>query len=441
MWRALAQRVPRPVLRVSNASIGGLWCSANLHKSWNRGPLPRRSNIPKGVAELEGIIDYWRRREAFSSHDALTRCLYHTLKAASSQHLSPEQLAQVPKFHTFWGHLCRLIPTMQANSAVMCLYNCAQYDFRIGSSCFPDLIEVCLQKGESIAPKSFGILLWSLYRLDLFKEGEALVNNIVQGFHSRLLAGEEFKPQTFANVLWVLASSRTWPEHITPVVIGYIAPRIGHFDFHSLSIVLWAVTTAGLPLSDNLFAAAGDRAAFLLQTELPVISVVHCCWAFGSASHYHKSLFSALKDRILAESLHSPSLTPRLLASVAWSCARTGYYDHDLLDHIAAAALNSIHLFNSHDLGNLAYSYGYLNHCSDKLLLAISRIMSSQPDMAANELACTNVANACLIHRLYPETLLEKLMCYKRVAGESCHTYVVYNTSMLYVCRSAAGRS
>lgn len=280
-----------------------------------------------------------------------------------------------------------------------------------------------MHKADCIAPKSFGILLWSLYKLGLYQQSEALVNKIVHYFHSQLLAGEEFKPQTFANVLWVLATSRTWPDHITPVVMKYIPQRIGLFDFHSLSIVLWAVTTAGLPLSENLLAAVGDRAAVLLQTQLPVISVVHCCWAFGSAHYYHKPFFSALKDRILALALHSPVLTPRLLASVAWSCARAGYYEPDLLNHIAAAALTSIHQFNSHDLGNLAYSYGYLNHFSDELLMAISSIMSSRPDMAANELACTNVASACLIHRLYPEALLEKLMSFERVAGEG---YIIH---------------
>jgi hypothetical protein len=243
------------------------------------------------------------------------------------------------------------------------------------------------------------------------------VDNVVHRFHSRLLSRKDFKPQTFATVLWVLASSRTWPQFITEEVLKYVPEKVADFDFHSLSIVLWAVTTANLSLSDAFLKAAGDRAALLLLSQLPVISLVHCCWAFGSALYYHESFFSALTDRILTEPLQSPSFTPRLLSSMAWACARTGYYHARLLDHIAAAAHQCIHQFNSQDLGNLAYSYGILNHPSGQLLTVISQTIS-KPEMAANELACANVAIACLIHRLYPEPLLRQLMCCERVTGE-----------------------
>jgi hypothetical protein len=243
------------------------------------------------------------------------------------------------------------------------------------------------------------------------------VDNVVHRFHSRLLSRKDFKPQTFATVLWVLASSRTWPQFITEEVLKYVPEKVADFDFHSLSIVLWAVTTANLSLSDAFLKAAGDRAALLLLSQLPVISLVHCCWAFGSALYYHESFFSALTDRILTEPLQSPSFTPRLLSSMAWACARTGYYHARLLDHIAAAAHQCIHQFNSQDLGNLAYSYGILNHPSGQLLTVISQTIS-KPEMAANELACANVAIACLIHRLYPEPLLRQLMCCERVTVE-----------------------
>lgn len=416
--------LPRSLFNLRKTVIGGLRCLVHTYGDGNHSHFPGTctGSIPEGVSDLEGVLDYWRHKKALSSHDSLTRCLYHSLKAASALRLSPEELAQIPKFQAFWQHLCRSVPTMPANSAVMCLYNCAQYDFKIGTACFPALVDVCLLKAESIAPKSFGILLWSLYRLNIYKQSDTLVNKVVQRFHSELASGEEFKPQTLANVLWALASSCEWPDHITADVLEYIPQRIGRFDFHSLSIVLWALTKASLPLSNTILAAVGERAALLLQTQLPVISVVHCCWAFGSAGYYHEPFFSTLKDRILSEPLHSPTLTPRFLASVAWSCARTGYYHASLLDYIAVASLRIIHNFNSHDLGNLAYSYGFLNHGSDKLLLAICQIMSSQSEMAANELACTNIVNACLIHRIYPEALLRRLMSYERVAGMWCNS-------------------
>jgi hypothetical protein len=42
--------------------------------------------------------------------------------------------------------------------------------------------------------------------------------------------------------------------------------------------------------------------------------------------------------------------------------------------------------------------------------------VSSNPEFAANELACANVANACLIHKVYPEPLLQQLMSYERIS-------------------------
>ena len=418
--KAIVCRLPRPlwrslipynvaVTRVRSSASSGEIRSSDISTACNAAE----------IVNLEGILDNWRKNmDATLSHEPVARCLYRSLKAASAQQLSPTELVQDPKFQAFWQHLCSEVPFMSTNTAVMCLYNCAQYDFKVDASCFHAIINLCLQKVESVPPKAFGILMWSLYKLDLYKQSQPLVKRVICRFHSMLLSGKEFKPQTFANVLWVLATTHTWPKYITAEVLEYVPQRVGNFDFHSLSIVLWAVTTVGLLLPDSFLRAVGDRAALLLQTQLPVISLVHCCWAFGSASYYHEHFFSALKDRILAEPPCSNSFTPRLLSSIAWSCARTGYYHSGLLDHISIIALGIIDRFNSQDLGNLAYCYGYLNHASRKLLVAISQIMSSKPEMAANELACANVVNACLIHSIYPEALLSQLMSHDRVAGK-----------------------
>ena len=418
----LLRLAPRIPLRVGGLRGYRPSSTAGSNDSWSRrrrvGTPAISSPVPSSEPSLEEVLGTWERnRDSFTSHDFLSQCLYRCLKAASAERLSPSQLMELPRFQSLWRHLCSQVPSMSANTAVMCLYNCAQYDFRDSPSASL-LVDVCLQKSSYIPPRAFGILLWSLHKLRLYQDSQPLVVRVVQRFHSELLSGVQFKPQAFANVLWVLATTKTWPSDITQCVMEYVPQRAGDLDFHSLSIVLWAVTTAGLPASDAFLNAAGDRAAALLQRQLPVISVVHCCWAFGSASYYHRLFFPALRDKLCAEPLQSPSFTPRLLSSVAWACARAGYYDAGLLDHIAAASLSRLGQFNSQDLGNLAYCYGYLNHRSDKLLLAISRIMSSQLEMAANELACANVANSCLVHRLYPEALFRELLSKERVAGE-----------------------
>ena len=370
--------------------------------------------VSAGVA---GLLDRWMDHKPPVSHENLVKCLYRCLQAAREEQLSSSQLLQDPGFRRFWDQLCAEVPNMSANLAVMGLYNCAQYDFAEDADLLSSLLETCSRRVRDIPPKAFGILLWSLCRLNLYQQNLPLVDDIVRQFHSELVSQRQLKPQAFANVLWALATTQTWPAFVTPAVLQYVSDRAADFDFHSLSIVLWSVTRANLTLSDTFLEVAGDRAALLLQTQFQVISLVHCCWAFGSAAYFHQPFFSALTDKLLSEP--PATFTPRLLSSAAWACARTGYYHPGLLDHIARTSLSTLHHFNSHDLGNLAFSYGYLNHRSDNLLLAISDIMSSRPEVAANELSCANVANACLIHKLYPEALLSRLMCPSRISGLS----------------------
>ena len=383
--------------------------------------LGARGSVASGGRSLEGILGNWRkkqkeRRDSSRSHDSLTRCLYHVLEAARLQKLSSSQLTQNRHFQRFWDHLRSEVPSMSANSAVMCLYNCAQYRYDEDLALFSTLIDVCSKKVEAIPTKAYGILLWSLCKLEIYQENKALAMDVARLFHSELLSDRQIKPQSFANVLWALATTSTWPHYITDGVTDYVSSRAEEFDFHSLSIVLWSLTSAQLPLSDAFLEAAGARATVFLQSQVHAISLIHCCWAFGSAAYFHQSFFSALTDRLLSEPVDSSFFTPRLLASGAWACARTGYYHPGLLDRIAHVALANIHRFNSQDLGNLAYAYGQLNHSSDKLLLTISDIISSEK-MSSNEQACANVASACLIHKLYPEALLRRLMSSERVSG------------------------
>ena len=369
---------------------------------------------------MEEVLRGWRRRGkgGGDSHEALSRTLYHVLEAARHQKLSSSQLATNPHFQRFWDHVGRQVPSLSANSAVMCLYNCAQYGYSQDLPLLFSLAKVCRQRVDSLPTKAYGILLWSLVRLDIYQDNMALVEDVVKQFHSQLVSNGQIKPQSFANVLWALASTGTWPDTITASVGDYVSRRAGEFDFHSLSIVLWSLTTSGVSLSEECLEATGTQASLLLRScQWHTISLIHCCWAFGCAPYYHSSFFSAVADVLLSLPTHSPKVTPRLLSTVAWAFARTSYYHLHLMNHIAGLALAHITSFNSQDLGNLAYAYGQLNHRSEQLLTTISGIMSSRAEMYSNEQACANVTTACLIHKHYPQPLLRRLMSSQRVEG------------------------
>ena len=430
-------------------------------------PSSRRNAIfrrpPSSNPSTADVLDSWeRQRSAFKSHELLTRSLYYILKAAKREGKSPGVLSQNPGFQSFWQYLRAEVPRMEANSAVMCLYNCAQFEQK-DATFFTALLEVCEQQADNIPPKAFGILLWSLHKLGFYEDSQPLVTKIVQRFHARLISEGRFKPQTFANVLWVLATTHTWPPELSQPVMAYVAAHTKEFDFHSLSIVLWSLTAAAVPLpcnfmglprdragdavadiagqgpgvgmaggvatatqatrsqpaANNLMACAGEAVAQLMKSEpLAVISLAHCCWAFGTAPLYHEEFFTTLSQRLQQEPPSSLSLTPRLLSMVSWACARVGYYDSSLLDMIASVALSKLHEFNTQDLGNLGYCFSCLNHPRTDLLSAICKRMSSQPYMVADDQACMLVATACLTHRVYPQELLERLMEPSRIEGQ-----------------------
>ena len=426
MLKICLQTLVRPK-STSAAVASGFRSTTFLYKSQRavRRSASGRVEVPSrkvgaslAACTLEATLEGWiSEGERVNSQESLTRCLYRCLVAAQKQQVPSDQLLQVPNFRKFWQRLSDEVPLLPANEAVMCLYNCARYGFAEDPAVLSTLTATCLEKVDLIPPRAFGILLWSLCKLELYQANQALVTQVLLRFHSELVPERHFKPQAFANVLWALATTSTWPTSITSRVLWYVSERAADFDFHSLSIVLWSVTRAGLSLSTEFLEAAGDRAALLLNSQFQVVSLVHCCWAFGSAAYYHQNFFSVLTDKILSEPPRSDLFTPRLLSTVAWACARSGYYHTHLLDHVAHLALSRMHHFNSQDLGNLAYSYGYLNHPSEQLLLAISDKMSSQEELARDELSSANVANACLIHKLYPEALLSKLMSHERVTG------------------------
>ena len=434
MWRALCARSVQVACRYRGSASFATTASVGSKAYEPRRAAP--STFPASDPSLDDVLDVWMKREPLHSHELLTRSLYYSLRAAEYEGLSSAQLLQTPKFQAFWRHLQREVPSMDANSAVMCLYNCAWYGLE-DPSCSSALADVCLQKSGNIPFKAFGFLLWSLHKLNLYHDSQPLVSKVVHRFHTGLLSGVRFKPRAFANVLWVLATTRTWPDHLNQPVMEYVIRYVSDFNFRYLSIVLWAVTTARVPLPGNFTEQTGDEsgaggtvatvfmqlagdavATLLKKKELTAISLAHCCWAFGSAALYHEAFFTALSERLRSEPRGSPLLTPHLLSIAAWACARAGYYDKDLLDTIAAVSLTRLHGFNNRALSNLGYAYGYLNHPSTDLLSAISRMMSSCPQLVADEQACVLVATACLIHGIYPEALLEQLMAPETVDGE-----------------------
>ena len=386
--------------------------------------LAKTRSVPEVLAVWED------HRGSVYSHNVVRSCLYYSLKAAESQQLSSSELFEVPGFDGFWSHLLGEVPGMSANSAIKCLYNCAQFEFS-HDLLSTSLVDVCTLKSRQIPSVSIGILLWSLKRLNLLSlsSTRSLLTHLIDIFQAKLASGERFKPQSLANILWVLASSGNLSGAIADSVTRSVPRYMSDFDSHSLSLCLWSLTTSGAVLPKPLLESAGCTAATFLRTERSVPNTLHCCWTFASAEFYHRTFCDALSGLILGEPKDSALLTPRLLSSVAWTCATVGYFDPALLDCIAARALGSLAHFNAQDLGNLMYAYAQLDHPHGQLVREVTERFVSDEAMLRDDDACVSIAWANLAIGQYPLPLLEHLMEPNRVRCKSLSTHSTHCTN------------
>lgn len=416
-WRATRQ------VHISRWSSALLSALSPRRISTNSAPVSDLQSALARTATVHEVLDVWEaHRNSTYTHNVVRSCLHYSLKAAKSQRLSFVKLFQLPRFQTFWQHLSEEVPSMSANTAIKCLYNCAQFDLK-HQPLAASLIDVCTRKSKSIPSVSIGILLWSLKRLDLMSSSSArpLVSHVIDLFHTKLCLGERFKPQTLSNVLWVLASTGNLPGHVSGKVAECLPQYMQEFDFHSLSLCLWSLTASGATLSRQSLNATSSVATRFLQKQRNVQNTVHCCWAFASAEFYHEQFCKALSRLILEEPSTSGLLTPRLLSSVAWMCAKVSYYDPALLDCIARLALNKLYHFNAQDLGNFTYAYAQLDYPCQELIRAITTRFVSDRELLSDDHACVSIAWANLAIEHYSLPLLEHMMAPERVRRKLNH--------------------
>ena len=369
---------------------------------------------------IHDVMDVWEtHRDSIYTHNVVRSCLFYSLKAAKYQKLTTADLFAQDRFESFWKQLVNEIPTMSANTAIKCLYNCAQYDFK-HQQLVSSLIDVCSQKSKSIPSISIGILLWSLKRLDMISCPyiKPLLIHCIAHFHAKLCSGGRFKTHSLANILWVLASTGNLPEHVGQKVIDCLPQYMQEFDLHSLSLCLWSLTTSSITLPPALLNSAGNVAAKYLQSQKNIQNIVHCCWAFASAEYYHDSFCNTLSQLILREPQNSSLLTARLLSSVVWMCAKVSYYNPALMDHVANLAHDRLQYFNAQDLGNLMYAYTQLNHPDKRLVMNVTQQFMSDDKLLCDDDACVSITWANVSIHEYPIRLLQHIMNHQRVRSK-----------------------
>lgn len=319
------------------------------------------------------------------------------------------KLSEDPVCDAFINYVAESAHKIPPKTAILCLHHCAKHNFHNEKLVTSLADQISVQKVKEIPYMFLSSILWSLKRLGLHTKYRLLLNPVVQRVSETLKADAHWPPGTLANFTSTLATANTWPEELTEPLQAYLTRHMSKWsDLHALSNALWSLTKVGVIHSDTtLLDKAGEAATNAMPDSKNPHDIALLSWAFGAANYYHEDFFQALSKKF-PMMCHSYR-TPRLLSTVAWACSRVRYYDPSLLDYVAQDAVAKLDQFNSHDLSNLAYAFGVLNHPCPRLLNAIAEKLTSNLHLLSNSQACSNIAWACMVHNVYPTKLLEHL--------------------------------
>jgi hypothetical protein len=219
---------------------------------------------------------------------------------------------------------------------------------------------------DQMNAKDISTFLFSLSRADpgltapIFRIAEASVSHRIA----------EFPPRELATVVHAFSGSGHHSVSLIQTVIPLITSRVNQFTIQGLSMIAWALATAGVAQHD-VFEVIANRVVEIHETIYPR-EISNLLWAFaridcrGNSSH---QMFDMLGD-LAAKKIVAFS-SPQI-ADVMWSYARVKF-DHPILFSAALSALSSgrIHLDRPRDIALTLWSFsqcGYLENDSDPQL-------------------------------------------------------------------------
>ena len=261
---------------------------------------------------------------------------------------------------------------------------------------------------SNLSAVDLGLVMWSLGTLRYSKGTEVLFDKVTKEM-VLLLKGDLFIPhRSLANICWGFAVLEKWPSHFTPHIQAYLKHiDIRSFNNRYLTVIAWSLERADISCEPWLL----DHISKIALKSLNSYILSLACWTFGRAKYYDETFCSELA-RILLTKNKKEWYDPRVLAEILWYLARIQYYNSDLMDHLASIALPDVKNMNAQKLTNIAYSYGFLNHCNHKLLNAVvdRTVLLAKSQLSENIVALLNVARFCLVSDVYFEQLI-RLLC------------------------------
>ncbi len=371
----------------------------------------------KSTDDVLNVISADANRAFLQYDSVLLQCFLALVRVVGGRGAASKVMKDL-RAREFLDYIVRRVPGFRMTMVSLYLRHCGKnhfHDERLISA----LVTEC--RSRPLPEEFAGSVLWSLVALGIHRETKELYTAAARRLTASLKAGNvPMSLATLANTVYSLVVSGHWVEELTLPLIQYIDDHLDTWeDIHALAIFVWALVKqkASLKLRHpTLLSKVGAVAAKQVPKASNSLDLNMLCWAFAVKGAYQEAYFCALADKITTTD-EPEFLQPRLLSTVAWASSRVGFYRPDLLDCISQHSLGKLDQYNSHDLGNLAYAFGRLNHPDTQLLEAIAERFEANPRLMANSQSCYNIAWACMVMDIYPIKLLQHALSPEQVKG------------------------
>ena len=237
-----------------------------------------------------------------------------------------------------------------------------------------------------------------------------------------LTKGDYLHPWTVVN----LSDCQTWTPDLVTAVQNYALAHSERFSFQSIMELLTLMLRKNATTYTVRHKCA-DVAKILIDSLPKSIAsyneIGKLFWVYGKCTHHHGGLFETLEKVLQVEDRH---LSPFCVTTLAWSCARVRYYNPDLMEFIAHYSLRNLNSFTFHDLSNLVYTFGYLNHPHRELFAAVTERFVRTEGTRNTEQAHWVFVWACMVLGVYDTRVLSKVLNSEFIEGKGIlYTYSI----------------
>lgn len=286
------------------------------------------------------------------------------------------------KLDAIVGDLLHRAPTLSSDELADALALCVKHRFSQYHSLVRCLLSHVPQALEGASDHCLSILTWSVAKLKARKDRltALLVKKTMECNWSAM------NHQMLSRLMWAFVSLGHLPDRLLAVFLEYIPMHLPKCTVPSLTSWVWCagMETTAIP---NSFV----ERLIIEVMKRPFSMWLYCtvAWTLGRRQQQDVQFYDAMFQRILDK--EASKWTPRLVSTMSWSLAASYLYNPDIMGRLADDAIPRLSFFTNHDLANMVYAYGHLNHPCTKLLEAVQSLYMERVRCAGTEIGRAHV--------------------------------------------------